>query len=132
MMLPFERSLPFTVKGAYNGFAKVDGILHVEPNHLILEFVVQDSLFGALKSGAKEIRVPYNEMHGMKYVRGLFKSHLELKIKSLRTLRRFPGAKDGCLTCKIKRRFKEEAEDITNYVNLRIAEIGLEALERER
>ncbi|PSR13232.1 MAG: hypothetical protein C7N36_08910 [Bacteroidetes bacterium] len=131
MMQPFEKSLPFKTDDVYHGFAELNGILHVERDHLVLEFEIKDSFIGALKSGAKQLKIEYSELAAMTYVRTFFKSRMELKINNLRILTRFPGAKDGHISLKIKRRFKNEAEDLATYVRLRIAEIGLERLERE-
>ncbi|MGH1435870.1 MAG: hypothetical protein ACRBG0_15600 [Lewinella sp.] len=129
MMQPFEKTLPFKTDGAYHGFAEVSGMLHVERDHLELEFEIKDSFLGALKSGPKQLKIAYSDLSKLTYVRTLFKSRLELKLKRLRILSQFPGAKDGMISLKIKRKLKEETEDITTYVNLRIAEIGLEKLE---
>jgi hypothetical protein len=131
MMPPFEKALPFKTNDAYHGLAEVQGILHVERDHLELEFQLQDSFFGALKSGTKQLRIDYLSLAKMTYRRNLFKSRLELKINSVKLISRFPGAKDGLITLKIKRRYKTEAEDIETYVNMRVAEMKLEKLERE-
>ena len=128
-MQPFEKTLPFKTDGAYHGFAEVSGMLHVDRDDLELEFEVKDSFFGALKSGPKKLSISYADLSKLTYVRTLFKSRLEIKVKSLRILSQFPAAKDGLITLKINRKLKEETEDIVTYVNLRIAEIGLEKLE---
>ena len=131
MMQPFEKALPFKSDDAYHGLAEVQGILHIENDHLVLEFQVQDSIFGALKSGPKRLRVNYVDLSTVKYRKNWFISRFDLKINSLSLLSKFPGAKDGRISLKVKRRFKSEAEDIESYVNLRIAELKLELLEGE-
>jgi hypothetical protein len=128
MMQPFEKTLPFKTDGAYHGFAEVSGMMHIDRDDLELEFEVKDSFFGALKSGPKKLEIDYADLSKLTYVRTLFKSRLEIKVKSLRILSRFPAAKDGLISLKISRKLKEETEDIVTYVNLRIAEIGLEKL----
>ncbi len=130
-MQPFENALPFKTDDAYHGLAEVQGILHIERDHLILEFQVQDSFFGALKSAPKRLRVDYIDLSKLQYQRSWFKSRIELKINNLRILSKFPGAKDGRISLKVKRKLKEEAEDIESYVNLRVAEMKLEKLEGE-
>lgn len=131
MMQPFEKALPFKTDDAYHGLAEVQGIMHIERDHLVLEFQVQDSIFGALKSGPKKLRINYVDLSGLEYRRNWFRSRLDLKINNLSILTRFPGAKDGRISLKIKRRFKTEVEDIESYVNLQIAELKLERLEGE-
>lgn len=130
-MQPFEKTLPFKTDRAYHGFAEVDGMLHIERDHLLLEFEVKDVFLGALKSGPKQLKIAYADLSKMNYLRSIFKSQMEIKVKSLRILTKFPGAKEGSIILKIKRRFKTEADDIATYVNMRIAELGLERLERE-
>lgn len=129
MMQPFEKTLPFKTDGAYHGFAEVSGMLHIERDHLELEFEVKDSFLGALKSGPKQLEIAYADLSKLTYVRTLFTSRLEIKVKRLGVLSRFPAAKDGMISLKIKRKLKVEAEDIATYANLRIAEIGLENLQ---
>ncbi|RME98848.1 MAG: hypothetical protein D6772_08475 [Bacteroidetes bacterium] len=129
MMQPFNKDLPFQTKDAYRGFAEVHGILHVDRDELVLEFQVQDSFIGALKSATKHLPISYLDLVKLSYVRTWFKSYLELKLRSVSVMSKFPGAKDGLITLKIKRRYKVEAEDIETYVNLRIAEMRLEQLE---
>ncbi len=131
MMQPFVKSLPFKTDGAYHGLAEVSGLFHIDRDYLTLEFEVKDSFLGALKSAPKQLKIKYADLSKLTYVRTLFKSRLELKINSLKILSRFPGAKDGHVSLKIKRKLKIEAEDISTYVNLRIAEIGLDALANE-
>lgn len=131
MMQPFVKSLPFKTDGAYHGLAEVSGLLHIEKNQIVLEFEIKDSFFGALKSDPKQLKIKYKDLSELMYVRTIFKSRLELKINSLQILSRFPGAKDGHISLKIKRKLKIEAEDISTYVNLRIAEIGLDILANE-
>lgn len=128
MMLPSERTLPFKSDEAYNGFAEVNGMLHVEHDHLLLEFEVKDAFVGMLKSSAKELRIEYPELLGATYQRSWVKSRLQLKVKRMQVQARFPGAKEGVIELKIKRKYKTVAEDLESYINLRIAEKGLEEL----
>lgn len=130
-MQPFEKDLPFKSDDAFHGLAEVQGILHIDRDHLVLEFQIQDSFFGALKSAPKNLRINYLELTKVAYRKNWFRSRFELKINSLSLLTKFPGAKDGRISLKVKRQFKEQAEDIESYVNLRIAELKLEKLESE-
>jgi hypothetical protein len=129
MMQPFDKDLPFQTTDAYHGLAEVQGILHVDRDELVLEFEVKDSFIGALKSGTRRLAISYLDLSKVTYRRSWFKSRLELKLRSVEIMSKFPGARDGQITLKIKRRYKTEAEDIETYANLRIAELRLEQLE---
>jgi len=97
---------------------------------LILEFQVQDTFFGALKSAPKKLRINYLDLNKVEYERGWFKSRMNLKINNLSILTRFPGAKEGRISLKIGRKLKDAAEDIESYVNLRTAELKLDLLHK--
>ena len=127
--MPMERDLPFKTDEAYHGFAEIQGLLHVERDHLLLEFELKDALFGVLKSGAKELKISYLDLNHVAYRRSWVKSRLVLQVNNMRVLSAFPGAKDGTIVLKIKRKYKGAAEDIESYANLRIAELKLEKLE---
>lgn len=128
-MMPMERDLPFKTDQAYHGFAEIQGLLHVERDHLLLEFEMKDSILGVLKSGAKELKISYLDLNQVEYQRSLFRSRLILKVNNMRVLSAFPGAKDGVIAMKIQRKYKTEVEDIVPYVNMRIADLKLEQLE---
>ncbi|MCB0636862.1 MAG: hypothetical protein KDC54_09615 [Lewinella sp.] len=126
-----ERQLPFTTEKAYQGFAAVEGILKVEQERLVLEYQVKDNFIGLLKSGTKNLVIPYHQLSKVIYSRGLFRSQLQLLINSMHILGEFPASKNGLIILKIKRSFKEIAEDMEAYINLRIAEERLARAERD-
>ena len=97
MMMPMERDLPFKTDEAYHGFAEIQGLLHVERDHLLLEFELKDALFGVLKSGAKELKISYLDLNHVAYRRSWVKSRLVLQVNNMRVLSAFPGAKDGTI-----------------------------------
>ncbi len=128
-MYPSQTHLPFHTDEAYSGFAEVDGILEAERGRLILGYQVKDSILGVVKSGAKELIIPYDQLSAVDYQYGWFKSRFILKVRNMRILNDFPAIKDGTIILKIKRKNKAIAEDLDAYINLRIAEVGLEKLE---
>lgn len=121
-----ERQIPFTTDNAYHGFAEIAGILRVEPKELLLEYQVKDSIMGLVKSGTKELTIPYSALGSANYKRTMFISRLQLRVNTMRVLGEFPASKDGAIELKIKRRYKEIAQDMEAYINLRIAEERLE------
>ena len=129
MMPPLTKSVPFKSDDLYSGFAEMSGMLHVERTHLELEFEVRDSIMGVLKSGAKELKLSYHDLDRAVYKKTWFTSRFQIFVKRMKTVSDFPGAKDGCIELKIKRKHKDALDEMETYVNLRIAEMGLERLE---
>ena len=124
-----QKYIPFTTDKAYGGFADIDGMLQVERDRLVLEYQVKDGILGVLKSSPQDLVIPYDELSTVEFKSGWFSASLRLKIRNLHKLSQFPAGKDGMITLKIKRRDRELADDMEAYINLRIAEVGLEKLE---
>ncbi|MCB0840951.1 MAG: hypothetical protein KDD99_29990, partial [Bacteroidetes bacterium] len=65
-MLIERTRLPFSIENVYGGFAKVNGILSVRKDILILEFQVKENVFGGLvKSRPKELNIPFRDLESV-------------------------------------------------------------------
>jgi hypothetical protein len=122
-------SLPFTTEDAYQGLANVNGMMQVRRNELILEYQVKDNIFGVLKSGTKELHIPFSELSEVQYKLNWFVSRFRLHVKSMRILGEFPVGKDGVISLKIKRKQKKVAQDLASSINLRLSEIRLDMMD---
>jgi hypothetical protein len=125
-----ERQLPFTTDKAYKGFAAVEGILLVREERLVLEYQVKDNFIGLLKSGTRQLPIPYGQLAKATCKRNLFRTQLQLQVNSMQILGEFPASQNGLIILKLKRRYKETAEDMEAYINLRIAEERLARAQR--
>ena len=50
-------SVPFTMS-VYGGMAECHGLLRPEGDSLVLEYQVQDNMFGVIRGRAKAVRIP--------------------------------------------------------------------------
>ncbi len=127
-MLQRNLSLPFKTEDAYSGLASVQGMIRFEPKQLVLEYQVKDNIVGMLKSGTKELRIPFENLNELTYKVNWFISRLKLHVNSMRILGEFPVGKDGIITLRINRKQRQTAREIVSQVNLRLSELRLEML----
>lgn len=128
-MINRKMRLHFTAEEAYSGLAEVEGIMRLEPRALVLEFQVKDSIFGVIKSKAKDLRIPFEELEEVEYKVNWRMSRFEIYVQSMHLLGQFPGSKDGRITLKIKRKYKQNAKEFSSHLNLRLSEYRLSSMD---
>jgi hypothetical protein len=121
--------LPFKLSDVYGGFAEVQGILSTEPDAIVLQFQVKDSVIGLVKSPPKELKIPFSEIESVEYKRNIFVSRFFIRVHSLSVLDGFPDNKDGEVRLKIKRTHKETARNAASHLSLQLSEYRLAELE---
>lgn len=105
-------SVPFK---AESGLSQIDGMGKFSPAGVVLEF--ESKLFGLIKNGVQEARLPIADILDIKFRKGFFKAgaKIEIRLKSFAMLSELPS-KDGKLILKIRRddfdRAKEAVEKI--------------------
>ena len=108
-------ALPFTVSELYAGLGECHGLLRDDDDHLTLEFQVQDSLAGVLKSKVRHVQIPLDQVVSLTLTKGwLGTSWLGVKVviqtSRLETLQDVPGASQGRVELSIARKDIEAAE----------------------
>ncbi len=95
-------SIPFKVEGMHGGFSQVDGISKFSSAGIVLEF--EAKIFGIMKTGVKEVRVPIAEIDSITFKKGFFKygAKIEIRLKNFTMLSELPN-KDGKVKLKINR-----------------------------
>ena len=132
--MPFDtRSVPFEIPNVSHGFQKAGGLLKLEDEdeRLVLEFEVEDALFGVFKSGVREAILPLRKLQSVEFKKGWFSSKVILEANSLRVFEGIPGASQGECTLKIKRENRKEAEKLISKVRLILSELKLKDLDAE-
>ncbi|HQU84720.1 MAG TPA: hypothetical protein PKY59_16395 [Pyrinomonadaceae bacterium] len=105
-------SVPFK---AESGMSQIDGMGKFSPAGVVLEF--ESKLFGLIKNGVQEARIPVADILDIKFRKGILKvgTKIEIRLKSFTQLSELPN-KDGKLILKIRRddfdRAKEAVEKI--------------------
>jgi hypothetical protein len=100
-------SVPFKTE---SGLSQIDGIGKFSPAGIVLEF--ESKLFGIIKGGVKEIRLPVADILDVKFRKGFFRygAKIEIRLKSFTKLSELPN-KDGKITLKLVRDDFERARE---------------------
>ena len=91
-------SIPFKIEGAHGGFSIVNGMAKISRTGVVLEF--EAKIFGMMKTGVKEVRVPIGEIEELKIKKRLFKFTLEMWLNNFKTISEIPN-KDGRIILQI-------------------------------
>lgn len=81
----------------YSGLNVRKGMLHIDGDHLVMEYRRAQGLMGSPLSKVKEKRIPLDEITGIELDRSYWLSKLTLKAKSLKTFEGVPGENNGSL-----------------------------------
>jgi len=100
MLPPRFITIPFKIEGAHGGFAVVNGMAKISRAGVVLEF--EAKIFGMMKTGIKEVRVPLDEIEEILISRKFFRHALEIWLNNFRTLTEIPN-KDGRIILHISK-----------------------------
>ncbi|MDP5172741.1 MAG: hypothetical protein NWR72_21060 [Bacteroidia bacterium] len=129
MLQPHIR-VPFIIDDIYGGFAKASGLLRIESDALLLEFQVQENLFGGLMKGKPKVfRIPITALDSVEFKKTWFNSKLIIRVMRLRDLDGVPGAQEGEAKLKIRKQDRERAKEIASQVSIRLSEIRLSQMD---
>ncbi len=100
-------SIPFKTE---SGLSQIDGIGKFSSAGIVLEF--ESKLFGIIKNGVKEIRLPLADLLDVKFRKGFLKrwARIEIRLKSFAQLSELPN-RDGKIILKLQRDDFERARD---------------------
>jgi hypothetical protein len=115
-------TVPFTLEHVWGGFGEGGGLLHDEGNQLRLEFEVKDGVFGAIKSGLKQVLIPFDELVSVTLTKGwLGSSWLGVKIvvqtRRMDVLQGVPGASQGRIELCVSRKNAAAAEKFVDNLH---------------
>lgn len=107
MMQPNFIVIPFKIEGAHGGFSVVSGMAKISRAGIILEF--EAKIFGMMKTGVKEVRVPLKEIEDITIKKRFFKYILEIRLNNFKTISEIPN-KDGRVVLQITKDDRPRAE----------------------
>lgn len=107
MLNPGFISIPFKIEGSHGGFAVVNGMAKISRAGVVLEF--EAKIFGMMKTGVKEVRVPIGEIEDLKIKKRFFKFTLEIWLNNFKTVSEIPN-KDGRIILQIAKDDRTRAE----------------------
>ena len=101
-------SLSFKIDGSQTGgFKTVDGMAKISRAGIVIEF--EAKIFGIMKTGIKEIKIPLAEIEEVRVSKKFFKHTLEIWLNNFRTLSEIPN-KDGRIILQISKADRTRAE----------------------
>ena len=101
-------SIGFKIDGSQTGgFKTVDGMAKISPAGIVIEF--EAKIFGIMKTGIKEIKIPLAEIEEVRVSKKFFKHTLEIWLNNFRTLSEIPN-KDGRIILQISKADRTRAE----------------------
>ena len=125
MSRPNYISLSFKIDGSQTGgFKTVDGMAKISRAGVVVEF--EGKIFGIMKTGIKEVRIPLAEIEEVRVGRKFFKHTFEIWLNNFRTLSEIPN-KDGRVILQISKADRPRAEQAARV--LQTARSETDALE---
>lgn len=111
-------SVPFK---AESGLSQIDGMGKFSSAGVVLEF--ESKLFGLIKNGVQEARLPITDILDIKFRKGFIKvgAKIEIRLKSFTQLSELPN-KDGKLILKIRRDDFDRAREAVERIQKAQAE----------
>lgn len=129
MNLENKYTVPFYITGVNHGFQEVQGLLQLNNEGLELEFEVQDSFVGMIKSGITTQTFPFSALEEITFKKGWFSSRIILEGASMKVFEDMPGAELAECNLKIKRKDQKEAERLVSRARMQLSEYKLDQLQ---
>ena len=104
---------------AYGGWGKVQGMAGFDEHGLLLQFTTRDALFGVLKSGMREVRIPIEALRSVQYRAGFLwlMPAIELRVRELSVLQDLPESEQGRLRLRVAFRDRHEAREFAQELD---------------
>lgn len=118
-------SIAFKIDGSQTGgFKTVDGMAKISRAGVVVEF--EAKIFGIMKTGIKEVRIPLAEIEEVRVSRKFFKHTFEIWLNNFKTLSDIPN-KNGRVILQISKEDRSRAEQAARV--LQTARSEADALE---
>lgn len=124
------KTLPFSIPEINHGFQEASGLMKLTEKGIELEFEVKDAILGVLKSGIKNVVIPYSELESIEYKKGWFSSKIILNATSMRVFEDIPGTDVATCTIKVKRKHRSEAQSLASHARVQLSEYKLDQLDK--
>lgn len=124
-------SIPFESVDFNHGLKLAKGLLKLTTDGIELEYQVQDSFVGVIKSDVKTLHLDYGDLESISYKKGWFSGKIILKTASLALLNELPGNEQGECILKVKRKDREDAQRTISKARVQLSEHKLKELDDE-
>jgi hypothetical protein len=103
--------VPVSLGELYEGLANSHGLIRDEGDHLCIEFQVQDAVFGLIKSGIKQVRIPLADLASVTVARSWFGlcTKLVVQVARMEAVKDVPGMAQGRIALGVARKDRDAA-----------------------
>jgi hypothetical protein len=104
----------------YQGFAKGHGLIHDDGDCLCLEYQVQDTVVGLVKTGIRKVRIPLTDLVSVALERRWFglSTQLVIQVARMEAVKDVPGMEQGRLVLGIARKDREAAAKFVSELHV--------------
>lgn len=117
------KSVPFTMRNLYAGFAQCEGLLRADKSHLCLEFEVKDTVIRAIKSDVKLVQISWSDVASLTHEKSWWgilgaDSKIVIQANRLDILREVPSASQGRVELRIARKDLDTADELVAHAQI--------------
>jgi len=123
--------LPIKKQDVYGGFATLSGLTRASEDHLIVEYQVQDELFGWFDSNVIKISIPFHLIRNVTVEENWFTNKFTIHFNKLPKLRKPLKVRGNTLSFYIKKSNLEDAKKLKSHLMIAISERQLAAMDEE-
>lgn len=124
-----NKTVPFIIPEISHGFQEAEGLLKLGKQQFELEFEVKDAILGVIKSGVKDVTIPFSDLKSIEFKKGWFSAKIILEGTSMKVFDDLPGTELATCTLKVKRKHREEAENLISLARMQFSEYKLDQLD---
>jgi len=123
--------LPIRQKDIYGGLAEISGLVRVENLKVIVEYQVQDELFGLMNSNPKRVILPYSMIDSVEVDKKWFTHYFNIYLNQFPDVEKPLSLEGNLLSFAIKKADRERALQLKSRLMLSISEYKLNKLDED-
>jgi len=123
--------LPVRQSDIYGGLAEISGLVRLKDETLIIEYQVQDELFGMLQSDVKNVKLPLGMIDSVEVEKRWFRHRFQIYLNQLPNTEKPLTIEGNCLSFLIKKADKERALSLRSRLMMQVSEQKLKNLDME-
>lgn len=100
-----------------------EGLIKFDEGRLVLEYQTKDAFFGTFRSEVKELEILPDEVSSITFKRGMVKTELTIRAKTMKKFGDVPGAKLGEVRLRFKKRDRPQATELAEFLQHRLDQL---------
>ena len=109
-------SVPFATGDVHGGFSEGRGAIRVDGDEVVIE--VQVKVFGMFDQSARTFRFELTDLEEVRHKRGILGDKLTIRTRPMGLIGDVPGATEGALLLKFKRRNRRDVDALLDRLDL--------------